>query len=420
MEIDQGRRVRMTLGDQWQANKAFSHIRIGTLSRTICFAATAMLTHAAQAHAQMSWPGALGGHYDRRPLFGQSWPSTNHTTPTKTHTSKPASIPKEIQKPQGPLLVTISTTKQRLKIYDANGLFAEAPVSTGTRSHPTPLGAFSVIQKNKWHRSNIYSDAPMPYMQRITWSGVALHAGILPGYAASHGCIRMPYNFAMRMWSWTKPGTRVIIAADELSPSDFSHPILITRKPAPVLVAANIEKATDAEKETGLPLSSDNIVTTGAIGPIKPRTGHVAIYLSRKDSKLYVRQNFEPLFDVPITIDSADRPLGTHIFTVRGDTSDTDTLHWSVISLASPIRVTAKRNDDEWSRHKKSSAKTEPLILQPPPTPYEALDRIAIPQDAMQRIASIIAPGSSLVISDQGLGNETGRGTDFIVTQRSQ
>ena len=95
-------------------------------------------------------------------------------------------------KPQGPLVIAISIERQTVRVFDANGLFAERPVSTGMSGHSTPMGVFSIIQKNKFHRSNIYSGAPMPYMQRITWSGVAMHAGALPGYPASHGCIRMP------------------------------------------------------------------------------------------------------------------------------------------------------------------------------------------------------------------------------------
>ena len=114
-------------------------------------------------------------------------------------------------KPQGPLIIAISIEQQKVRVYDANGLFAESPVSTGMKGHSTPMGVFSVIQKNKMHRSNIYSGAPMPYMQRITWSGIALHAGVLPGYPASHGCIRMPMAFAVKMWNWTRMGARVII-----------------------------------------------------------------------------------------------------------------------------------------------------------------------------------------------------------------
>ena len=104
--------------------------------------------------------------------------------------------------------------------------------------HSTPMGVFSVIQKDRYHHSNIYSGAPMPYMQRITWGGVALHAGVLPGYPASHGCIRMPTGFAIKMWGWTKMGARVIVTPGELSPASFSHPLLPAMKVAPQPVVA--------------------------------------------------------------------------------------------------------------------------------------------------------------------------------------
>ncbi|MFN5722160.1 MAG: L,D-transpeptidase family protein, partial [Bradyrhizobium sp.] len=112
--------------------------------------------------------------------------------------------------------------------YDANGLYAESPVSTGMKGHSTPMGVFSVIQKQKYHQSNIYSGAPMPYMQRITWSGIAMHAGVLPGYPASHGCIRMPMSFAVKMYNWTRMGARVFVTPGTISPENFSHPLLVT------------------------------------------------------------------------------------------------------------------------------------------------------------------------------------------------
>ena len=142
-------------------------------------------------------------------------------------------IEKQTTKPQGPVVIAVSIEQQKLRVYDANGLFAETPVSTGMRGHSTPMGVFSVIQKSKYHRSNIYSGAPMPYMQRITWSGIALHAGALPGYPASHGCIRMPMTFAVKMWGWTRMGARVIVAPGDVTPVSFAHPLLATKKVAP-------------------------------------------------------------------------------------------------------------------------------------------------------------------------------------------
>ena len=114
-------------------------------------------------------------------------------------------------KPVGPLIIAISIEKQKVRIYDANGFFAESPVSTGMKGHPTPMGVFSIIQKHKMHHSNIYSGAPMPYMQRITWSGVAMHQGVVPGRPASHGCIRLPWSFAKKLYDMTDFQTKVTV-----------------------------------------------------------------------------------------------------------------------------------------------------------------------------------------------------------------
>ena len=121
-------------------------------------------------------------------------------------------------------LIAISIAHQRLTVYDRGEVVAQAPVSTGMPGHPTPTGVFSVIQKQVFHESNIYSGAPMPYMQRITWSGVAMHAGVLPGHPASHGCIRMPYDFAVKLYGLTRAGARVIITRNEIAPVAFEHP----------------------------------------------------------------------------------------------------------------------------------------------------------------------------------------------------
>src|SRR6266702_5856120 len=146
-------------------------------------------------------------------------------------------------KPQGPLVIVVSIDRQKVTVYDSNGVFAESPVSSGMKGHSTPMGVFSIIQKHKFHHSNIYSGAPMPYMQRITWSGVAMHAGVLPGYPASHGCIRMPMAFAVKMWNWTKMGARVLVTPGEMTPHSFSHPMLASLRVAPQ-PAASLEPAT--------------------------------------------------------------------------------------------------------------------------------------------------------------------------------
>ncbi len=143
--------------------------------------------------------------------------------------------------PTGPFFAVVSIADQRISVYGANGLVARAPVSTGMRGHPTPTGVFAIIQKKRLHHSNIYSNAPMPYMQRITWSGVALHAGVLPGYPASHGCIRMPREFAEYIYGFTKVGQRVIVSPRDITPVAITHKKL----PVPKLYLAQ-EGATQA------------------------------------------------------------------------------------------------------------------------------------------------------------------------------
>src|ERR1700704_5731913 len=140
--------------------------------------------------------------------------------PKKTPSQQARKAPKALQMP----LIAISITNQRLTLYDRGEVIAQSPVSTGMPGHPTPTGVFSVIQKQVFHESNIYSGAPMPYMQRITWSGVAMHAGVLPGHPASHGCIRMPYDFAVKLYGLTRAGARVIITRNEIAPVAFEHP----------------------------------------------------------------------------------------------------------------------------------------------------------------------------------------------------
>src|SRR5262249_55495678 len=131
--------------------------------------------------------------------------------------------PEPAKQPSGPLLLAISIGSQRVTVYDNGTPVAVSAVSTGMPGHLTPMGVFSVIQKQRWHHSNLYSNAPMPYMQRITWSGVALHAGVVPGHPASHGCIRLPERFAVRLWGMTKVGARVIVTRGNAAPYEINH-----------------------------------------------------------------------------------------------------------------------------------------------------------------------------------------------------
>jgi lipoprotein-anchoring transpeptidase ErfK/SrfK len=133
--------------------------------------------------------------------------------------------------PEGPVVITVSLRRQRVTVWDRHGVMMEAPISSGKLGTPTPTGVFSILEKNRVHFSNLYDSAPMPNMQRITWSGVALHAGALPGYPASHGCIRLPHGFSKRLFEVTKLGARVIVSYDPVQPVAFDHPQLFAAYP---------------------------------------------------------------------------------------------------------------------------------------------------------------------------------------------
>jgi hypothetical protein len=317
----------------------------------------------------------------------------------------------------------------------------------------------------------------MPYMQRITWSGVALHEGLLPGYPASHGCIRMSHDFARKLWPITKLGVRVVVARHELAPVDFEHPKLFRPKlrpaepaiaisnsdgrsaaPATMIAQATIahagsegtetvpqvsakrsgaEAADDGEATETMPVipavsepgpsevgGSDNVKPAPSVDPAQPpqiraveeplkRSGQVAVFVSRKEQRIFVRQGFIPLFDMPVVIEEADQPLGTHVFTAMEVTENEGGMRWNLITV--PIETPAPERRDA----RKKPKEARPVFRQkPPPSAAEALDRIQMPQEAVERISELLIPGSSLVVSDEGLGRETGRYTEFIVLSR--
>jgi hypothetical protein len=374
--------------------------------------------------------------------------------------------------PKGPLQLVVSVGQQRVTLF-ANGVpVGHARVSSGTASNPTPMGVFSIIQKNRHHRSNIYSNAPMPYMQRLTWSGIALHEGALPGYPASHGCIRLPQEFAARLWAVTKLGMRVVVATEEVAPRDIVHPTLFAPKPKPAEpvaptapaapeVAATEERVKVADAAAS-PMASRSDAVAGPTAkaaesgpgeapqtmamaetpkpdaaatpnadPAKPEKapqaaakpkftpkGQVAVFVSRKDQKLYVRQGFTPLFDTAVTIEQPNEPLGTHVFTALEFTHNGTGMRWNVITMPNELPRGANSTATRSRSASRKAPEPAPKHAAEPPPAAEVLSRLKIPQDAVDRIEQLLVPGSSLVISDQGLGNETGRGTEFIVVTR--
>jgi lipoprotein-anchoring transpeptidase ErfK/SrfK len=394
---------------------------------------------------------------------------------------KAATKPKEGEdvaaRAKGVLTVVVSISKQQLTLYSDGHPIAHSRVSTGVPGHATPTGVFSIIQKDRWHRSNIYDNAPMYYMQRITWSGVAMHQGVVPNGPASHGCIRLPEAFARQMWGITKLGARVIVTYGDVTPLAVANDRLFTFKrdtpeakpestPDPeassadkikaaygILETAQLQPgkgnatASDAAKspwdtakpgdraldamayavgaprETAVTASDPkpaseagksrvaNTVTNTTVDELRPlKPGPVSVFISRKEGKLFVRKGFEPVFDVPVTFDRPDQPLGTHVFTALALNDDNTTLRWNVMSMPGGGSAPVKKSE--------KGKKVEVAVTTPASNATDALNRVTIPQDAIDRISRLMSPGASLIISDKGISGETGKGTDFIVLTR--
>jgi len=172
-----------------------------------------------------------------------------------------------------PILAIVSLQRQQITVYDAAGWILRAPVSSGQKGRETPAGIFSVLEKEAEHYSNLYDDAFMPHMQRITWSGIALHGGVLPGYPASHGCIRLPFDFAERLFDLTRPGLRVIVAPTDVTPVEIAHPVLPQSKPgAGALAAARLAEADEATRKTDQARRAAATAfreSTQAMGPVR-------------------------------------------------------------------------------------------------------------------------------------------------------
>ena len=346
--------------------------------------------------------------------------------------------PPEPAKPLGPLTIAISINNQHATLYDETSPIGATPVSTGKPGKPTPMGVFSVIQKDRLHHSNLYSNAPMPYMQRITWSGVALHEGVLPGYAASHGCIRMPHSFAVRLWGLTKIGARVVIAHNDVVPHEINHPQLtalsVKPEPAPEAVPEPVPEASDTAPASE-PKATQIAMVSNAAGSSQPavlsanvqpadanlRPGPVSLFVSRKAGKLFVRKGFQPVFDMPINIARPDQPLGTHLFTAGRPAEGSTEPRWFTMSVGDERSAASANGGKDKVKGKGRSRRDEDSARSADPSPRtaaDALDRIELPREALDRIIPLIGPGASLLISDQGLGNETGKDTDFIVVTR--
>ncbi len=183
--------------------------------------------------------------------------------------------------PAGPVTVVISTATQRAYVYRNGVPIAVSTVSTGRAGHETPTGVFTILQKAVTHHSNRYDNAPMPYMQRLTWDGVALHAGALPGYAASHGCIRLLRGFAERLYAITKTGATVVITDEAAVPE----------------IAPSADPLVD---------HAEGVASTGSFvwTPERAPSGPLSLLVSGRDRRLVVLRNGREIGSAPLQIDT--------------------------------------------------------------------------------------------------------------------
>lgn len=202
--------------------------------------------------------------------------------------------------PDGPVMILVSLPKQSMHVYRNGVLVARSSISSGMAGHSTPTGVFTILQKNREHYSKTYDNAPMPFMQRLTWDGVAFHSGFLPGRAASHGCIRLPYEFSKKLFDLTNQGGTVIIGDGKSLGTSFAaaEPGLVLPGPTP------------EHGSGGLPIAAESY----RWHPGRSTKGPVTIVISSADRMLYVYRNGVRIGRAAVTI-SGLGGLGNHVFT---------------------------------------------------------------------------------------------------------
>ncbi|MEZ0471104.1 L,D-transpeptidase [Luteimonas salinilitoris] len=263
--------------------------------------------------------------------------------------------------PQGPMVMVVSLDEQRAYVYRNGVLIGLSTVSTGRRGHETPTGVFTILQKDKDHRSTIYNSAPMPYMERLTWGGIALHAGGLPGYPESHGCVHLPSEFARELFDVTPMGMTVVIARDGEAPAAVAHPALLT--PVDAGGAARDQPRLTAD----LPFRWQ---------PELAESGPLSIVLSAADRRLVVYRNGVEIGSARIDIRDPARPLGTHAFIVKQPVAARSAPTWLAVGIPGH------------------------MVDAGAPLDPAAADRVVVPPAFVAAVTPLLAPGTTLLVTD--------------------
>jgi hypothetical protein len=272
----------------------------------------------------------------------------------------------------GPLVMVVSITEQRAYVYRNGVLIGATSVSTGRPGHATPIGVFTVLQKQKEHRSTIYDGAPMPYMERLTWGGVALHAGGLPGYPESHGCIHLPSEFARLLFDVSSNGMTVVIGAEEKAPVRVAHPGYLA--PVRAMGGQPFERVPFAptENERWHPEDSP--------------TGPVSIVLSQGSQRVVVYRNGIEIGRARLVV-SGEAPLPNHALVLTNAPSSVPDPYVPDPAKYSWLRIGVPGHSDEQG-------------TQVDPT---AVARIRMPADFVAHLSGILTPGATLLVTHESL-----------------
>lgn len=279
--------------------------------------------------------------------------------------------------PTGPLAIIVSIPEQLVFVYRNGIRIAVSTCSTGKPGHDTPTGVFTILQKDRTHHSSLYNEASMPNTERLTWSGVALHAGGLPGYPSSHGCVHLPLAFSSLLYGITTVGTPVIIAGQADEPVDVGQSGLVLAD-----VAAEEANAAEAAAEPH-----------GA-SAAEPEQSAVSIIVSSADRKIAVLVNGDTVAEGPATIDFADKPLGSYAFVLNRSDSANGDLRWHAIGY---------------------DAKSEAAQ-----NAQATLFRIHADPTVTRTIQSRMNPGDVLVTTDLPLHPDSRSGRDFVVMNTAE
>lgn len=273
--------------------------------------------------------------------------------------------------PVGPVVIIVGIPQQSMYVYRNGVRIGRSTVSTGMEGHPTPTGIFTIKQKKVDHESSIYKGAKMPYMQRLTWDGIAIHAGRLPGYPASHGCVGLPVDFAEKLYAVTAPGTTVIVTDQKHAPGKTGNPGLL------------LSGTTGGTTSGRLPAGGFEWQ------PSKSPTGAVSIIFSLPDSVAYVYRD-------GVQIGRARFDLSRNITGLRGS---------HVYSALARVDAKGRR---EWLA-------TTSIGGGPAPNVKSLAEVTTIPPEFVTRVRSVLSPGTTLILTDLPVSSETSGQKDFRI-----